>query len=193
MVLMGYALNMFRLHKSFKLLLLGGYFLGMSHLGNAQAKLSTYLELAGSAGIYSINADYLVIELSDIRIGGRAGIGMLREGYEGSGMDIYLPISAIGLYTFKVHNIEVGIGFNMLSYSVRSVIDAEDRGFKRKTQILGNYVVGYRYQKKEGGLMLRVSYTPFYYKDEPFSRYEHWGGLSIGYTFKSNKASAASH
>lgn len=165
----------------------------MTQLTSAQSKLSTYLELAGSGGLYSVNADYMLLELDDVRLGGRLGVGLFKEGYENSGMDIYLPVSAIGLYAFDAHNIEVGIGFNMASYSIRSVVDAEDKGFERRTQLLGNYILGYRYQKKEGGLMFRVSYTPFFYKDEPFSRYEHWGGLSVGYTFGSNKESAASY
>jgi len=176
-----------------KLFLLAAVFIGAAHLSHAQSKLSTYLELAGSAGIYSLNADYIMIELDKIRVGGRLGIGMFKEGYEGSGMDIYMPVSAIALYAFEAHNIEIGIGFNLISYSIRSVVDAEDRGFKRKTELLGNYVVGYRYQETEGGLIFRVSYTPFFYNDEPFGRYEHWGGISVGYAFKSNKTSAASY
>ena len=176
-----------------KLLLIGAVLIGAAHSSNAQSKLSAYLELAGSAGLYSLNADYMVLDLDQVRVGGRLGIGMFKEGYEGSGMDLYMPVTAVALYAFEAHNIEIGIGFNMISYSIRSVVDIEDRGFKRKTELLGNYVVGYRYQKAEGGLIFRVSYTPFFYKDEPFGRYEHWGGISVGYAFKSNKASAASY
>ena len=176
-----------------KLFLLAAVFIGAAHSGHAQSKLSAYLELAGSAGLYSLNADYMVLDLDKVRVGGRLGIGMFKEGYEGSGMDMYMPVSAIALYAFEAHNIEIGIGFNMISYSIRSVVDIEDSGFKRKTELLGNYIVGYRYQKTEGGLIFRVSYTPFFYKDEPFGRYEHWGGISVGYAFKSNKASAASY
>jgi len=176
-----------------KVFLIAAVFIGAAHMGHAQSKLSAYLELAGSAGLYSLNADYMLIELDKIRVGGRLGIAMFKEGYEGSGMDIYMPVSAVALYAFGAHNIEIGIGFNLISYSIRSVVDVEDRGFKRKTELLGNYVVGYRYQKTEGGLIFRVSYTPFFYNDEPFARYEHWGGISVGYAFKSNKTSAASY
>ena len=176
-----------------KLFLVAAVFMGATHISKAQAKFSAYLELAGSAGIYSLNADYMVLELDKIRFGGRLGIGMFKEGYEGSGMDTYVPVSAIALYAFGAHNIEIGIGFNMISYSIRSVVDAEDRGFKRTTALLGNYVIGYRYQKTEGGLIFRASYTPFFYNDEPFARYEHWGGISVGYAFKSNKTNAASY
>jgi len=179
--------------RKLKVLLMAAFFIGAAHLSHGQSKLSTYLELAGSAGLYSVNADFLMVELDNIRIGGRLGIGMFKEGYEGSGMDIYMPVSAVGLYAFEAHNIEIGIGFNLISYSIRSVADLKDRGFKRKTELLGNYVIGYRYQKAEGGLMFRISYTPFFYKDEPFGRYEHWAGISVGYTFKSNKDNAASY
>ena len=173
--------------------LVAAIFISASHISKAQAKFSAYLELAGSAGIYSLNADYMVVELDKIRFGGRLGIGVFKEEYEGTGMDTYVPVSAIALYVFDVYNIEIWVGYNMISYSIRSVVDVEDRGFKRKTELLGNYVIGYRYQKKEGGLIFRVSYTPFFYNDEPFSRYEHWGGISVGYAFKSNKTNAASY
>lgn len=189
----GGEINIIGMAWRLKVFLVAAVFIGAAHISNAQAKLTAYLELAGSAGIYSLNADYMVVELDKIRIGGRLGIGMFKEGYEGSGMDTYVPVSAIALYAIEAHNIEIGIGFNMISYSIRSVVDAEDRGFKRKTALLGNYVIGYRYQKKEGGLILRASYTPFFYNDEPFARYEHWGGISVGYAFKSNKTNAASY
>jgi hypothetical protein len=176
-----------------KVFLMAAVLIGAAHNGHAQSKLSAYLELAGSAGLYSLNADYVLLDLDPVRVGGRLGIGIFKEGYEGSGMDMYMPVSAIALYAFEAHNIEIGIGCNMISYSIRSVVDIEDSGFERKTELLGNYVVGYRYQKAEGGLIFRVSYTPFFYKDEPFGRYENWGGISVGYAFKSNKTSAASY
>lgn len=154
---------------------------------NAQIDLqhSVYAELAGSAGIYSINYDLIAFKFNDLKLGARAGLSFLSEGYEGSSVDLHLPITLNLMYTFKErHHAELGIGTQIASYEIRKINSAEDVGFTRKTEALGNYTLGYRYQQPEGGFMFRVFYSPFFYQDGIYFRYEHWAGLSIGYTFK---------
>ena len=83
------------------------------------------------------------------------------------------------------HHIELGLGTQLMSYDIREVISPTEIGFTRKNEALGTYTVGYRFQSPDGGFVFRVFYGPFFYQDDIYFRYEHWGGISIGYAFKS--------
>jgi len=154
---------------------------------------SVYAELGGTAGIWSVNYDLIALNISNFKVGARAGIGLFSEGYAGTTVDFYIPLTVNMMYAFKErHHVELGIGTQIASYEIRSVSNVLDTGFKRKTEPLGNFTFGYRYQNPGGGFMFRVFYSPFFYQDGIHFRYEHWAGLSLGYAFnrggKSSKA-----
>ena len=151
------------------------------------AKNSIYGELAGTAGIWSLNYDRIIIHVDNVKIGARVGFGLMTEGYEGSTVDVFIPFTINGMYAIKNHHVEAGIGFNFASFDIRDVSDVYNPGWTRKTEFLGSWHLGYRFQKPDGGLFLKFVYTPFFYKNDPIGRYEHWGGLGIGWTLKAGK------
>jgi hypothetical protein len=145
---------------------------------------AVYAELGGSAGIWSLNYDLMALNINNFKVGARVGFGFLREGYPGTTIDMHIPITANFMYAFKEkHHAEFGIGTQIASYQIRSVQTATDTGFVRKKEALGNMTLGYRFQSPKGGFMFRAFYSPFFYQDGIYFRYEHWAGLSIGYAF----------
>ena len=153
----------------------------------AQSNLnhSIYLELGGSGGLYSLNYDLIGININGFKIGARLGLEFLSEGRQGTTVDVYIPFTVNFMYAFgNKHHIELGVGPQIGSYEIKNVITATDIGLIRKTEVLGNATFGYRFQNPDGGFMFRVFYSPFFYQEGVQFRYEHWAGVSIGYTFK---------
>ncbi|MFT5858613.1 MAG: hypothetical protein ACI865_000701 [Flavobacteriaceae bacterium] len=146
------------------------------------AKSSVYIELGGAAGLWSVNYDRSIWEINErFNLHGRAGVGILSE-FNGAGFpDVLIPISSTVLWGGSSHRLEGGGGFTYFNWTLRDV--STTTGFVRKTEILGHLTLGYRYQKIEGGFMFRVTYSPiiYNYSNAP---YEHWAGVSVGYTFK---------
>lgn len=145
---------------------------------------AVYAELGGTAGIWSVNYDLMALNINEFKIGARVGWSFLTEGYAGTTIDMHIPLTVNFMYAFKEkHHIELGIGTQIASYEIRSVKTATDTGFVRKTEALGNCTLGYRFQSPDGGFMFRAFYSPFFYQDGIYFRYEHWAGLSVGYAF----------
>lgn len=147
-------------------------------------KHAVYAELGGSAGIWSVNYDLIALNISNFKVGARIGWGFLTESYPGTTIDMHIPLTVNFMYAFKEkHHFELGIGTQIASYEIRSVKTAIDTGFVRKTEALGNFTLGYRFQSPDGGFVFRAFYSPFFYQDDIYFRYEHWAGLSVGYAF----------
>ena len=103
--------------------------------------------------------------------------------FNGAGFsDIIIPVSGMFLWGKSTHRVEVGGGITYYNWTLRDVSMPD--GFSRKTDLLGHLIIGYRFQKLEGGLMFRVTYTPIIINDSN-KQFEHWAGGSIGHTFKS--------
>ena len=148
------------------------------------ARNTVYAELAGTAGLWSVNYDRVIMYAGKFKVGARLGFGFMTEGYEGSTVDTYIPFTVNGLYSFSNHHIEAGIGFNVASYDVRDVTDVVNPGWTRKTELWGSWHFGYRFQQGNGGMFYRVVYSPFFYGGNPQGRFEHWAGIGIGWTLR---------
>ena len=154
-----------------------------------KSKSSIYLELGGAAGLWSLNYDRSLWEINEsFKLHGRAGLGLYSE-FNGAGFpDVMVPVSGIVLWSAfrnkwgkNTHRVEAGGGITYYNWTLRDALSTD--GFSRRSDLLGHLILGYRFQKLEGGLMFRVTYTPIInnYSNKPF---EHWAGGSIGYTFK---------
>jgi len=147
-----------------------------------KSKSSIYLELGGAAGLWSLNYDRALWEINEsFRLHARAGLGMYSE-FNGAGFpDVMVPVSGMVLWGKHTHRVEAGGGITYYNWTLRDALSTD--GFSRRSDLLGHLILGYRFQKLEGGLMFRVTYTPIInnYSNKPF---EHWAGGSIGYTFK---------
>ena len=152
----------------------------------AQSRTNTissfYLEVGGAAGLWSLNYDRELWEINEkFRLNGRAGLGIYSE-FNGAGFpDVIIPISNMVLFGEGTHRVEAGGGITYYNWTLRDALKPD--GFSRRSDLLGNLILGYRFQKSDGRLMFRVSYTPIIINDsnKPF---EHWAGGSIGYAFK---------
>ena len=151
-----------------------------------KSKSSIYLELGGAAGLWSMNYDRELWGINEnFRLHGRVGLGVYSE-FNGAGFpDVMIPVSGIVLCGKSKHRLEAGGGITYYNWTLRDALKAD--GFSRRSDLLGHLILGYRFQKLEGGLMFRVTYTPIInnYSNKPF---EHWAGGSIGYTFKIKKS-----
>jgi len=144
-------------------------------------KSSVYLEIGGAAGLWSLNYDRELWEIKEnFKLYSRAGLGMYSE-FNGAGFpDVIIPISNMVLLGEGTHRVEAGGGITYYNWTLRDALKPD--GFSRRYDLLGHLILGYRFQKPEGGLMFRVAYTPIIinYSNKPF---EHWAGGSIGYAF----------
>lgn len=119
-------------------------------------KRNIFLELGGSGGFFSINYEKMLKEV----VGLRVGVGL-------AAYALSFPITINILTNPKSnHHIEIGGGIIILSVGERSGI----------TSTLN---IGYRYQPKKAGLLLKLSYSPIFFEDENLN----WFGLGIGYTY----------
>jgi hypothetical protein len=153
-----------------------------------------YAELLGNGLLYSCNYDRLFSE----SFGGRIGVSYAFPGHTSL---VTLPVMAyylVGLGSGP-SKLEFGLGATILlqpegqSLSFMAAPDEKLRG----TCVVGTATVGFRYQRADGGLIIRVGATPFFgqfsreINPSPFTpeefedvfRFQIWGGFSIGYGF----------
>lgn len=145
------------------------------------ASHTLFAEAFGAGGgYYSINYDKILFanakSVYSIRIGASALYGRVDTNKKAWGFNFPIGInwwSAIN----KKHHFEIGTG-GFITWDYYGDGQKVIRGVR--ATIIG--FLGYRYQKPEGGLMIRGGWTPFY------SIYYDWfypwlGGIGIGYTF----------
>jgi len=179
-----------RIKQALLVLLLIGSALG----ANAQQdyervqKNTFYLELVGNGVLYSLNYDRILVDQQNWQVSGRIG-GMYIPGLDYNKRQmIGLPLEVSYLRGRNKHYLEVGLGFTTTYGTYRL---GESR--IKDLALMGVARVGYRHQKREGGLFYKVGFTPVYgvvYNSR--SEYKSVGdkfmsplfGLAIGYTLK---------
>ncbi len=143
------------------------------------SKHSIYAEGAGPGGYWSLNYEYTIQLASSFRLSPRIGFSTLhlKDFTQRFNPNFRFPVGVHLTYGNK-HRAEFGVG-ETFSSVVR--YDAESLGAKRFLELHTYFVIGYRYQPPLGGIFLRAFYSPIL---EFNQRYRHWGGVSIGYSFK---------
>ena len=138
-----------------------------------------YLELAGAGGYGSVNYEVDLFLKKYFKVGLRGGISTchLRDYTNTFNPDVIVPLSIVFLYGNN-HNLELGAGQTISSIPSFNQVDFYP---KRKTNLSTTATVGYRYQKKNGGFMYRVSFTPILDNNKILRK---WIGLSVGYVFR---------
>lgn len=128
---------------------------------------SVYIELGGTAVLYSINFENKFTHFKYHNMGLRIGCAYY--------LDRIVPLSTLNYYFGRRnHYLEIGAGF--LSG------DFYDR------DITWTALIGYRYVIEKNGLFFRADFTPSLRpKDTDSDRFWKWGGISIGYAFKSKR------
>ncbi len=159
-------------------------FLFINHKAKSQADTNQvsqnilYMAVGGIGGYGSLNYERIIFVKANLMIGGRIGIGTynITDYTIKFNPDIIIPLAVTGLYGSK-HKIEFGFG-----QTISNTVQANHLNWEaeRTTNIHANFTVGYRYQKDEGGIVIRCCYTPII---EFCKYYKHWGCISIGYAF----------
>lgn len=142
------------------------------------AKNSIYLEAAGTGGFGSINYERLVASKNKWQMALRSGLSTynLRDFTNAFNPDLVLPMSLLGRYG-KNHHFELGFG-----HTTTFIVQTNQSTWKpeRTAHLHAHLILGYRYQKEQGGPMVRLSYTPLL---EFYNHLRHWGGISLGHAF----------
>ncbi len=135
---------------------------------------SIYFEVGGSGGLGSLNYEASILKsLSSEKINytWRAGLSFAPID-KNNGTGIVFPIMINSLIGASNHRLEIGVG----------------QGFTVTTRgsffTMTTAVIGYRFDAKNNPLFFRATYTPLISYLIDF-QVQQWGGLSIGYTFKS--------
>lgn len=156
----------------FAVLLLGGE---VKAQNSKLARTTVFGEAGGNAWLYSVNVDYRIGQTVSVR----AGVTAIEAG----GVGLYGgPLMVSVLPGWKAHRAEIGAGL-LLGYMANRSLEAQFGSDPEPGEANGmatpTLSVGYRYQQPEGGLFLRVAYTPVVAGGD----WSHWAGLGIGYTF----------
>ena len=132
---------------------------------------SIYLELGGAGGLGSLNYEKVFADREKIDCSWRLGLSFAPID-RNNGTAIIIPAMIHGTIGEKKHLLDVGLG----------------QGFTITTRgrihVLTTASLGYRYNFQESPLFLRAAYTPLISYLLDF-QVQHWGGISIGYTFNS--------
>ncbi|MDO1448259.1 hypothetical protein Q0590_18435 [Rhodocytophaga aerolata] len=144
-----------------------------------EARNALYLEMGGNAYIYSLNYERIFLPEKYIKVGARAGISLLPKNNLTAPYPI-VPLEVLAFTGKRNHHFETGIG---LTPFVGYVTYAGARGSdyeRERLQAATTFRLGYRYQKPEGGFMLRAGYMPIL---NPDGYMIFWAGISIGKSF----------
>ncbi|HAA11069.1 MAG TPA: hypothetical protein DCE41_04955 [Cytophagales bacterium] len=158
--------------KQFAIILFGSLFLWLSPAAaQDQKRKAVYLELAGSGGLGSVNYEQSFAERGIADFTWRAGFSMAPID-PNNGVGLVFPVMVNTLVGPEAHQLEVGLGQG-LTVTTRGSI-----------HLLALAGLGYRYQSASSPWFFRATYTPLisYLLG---SQWQHWGGLSLGYTISS--------
>ncbi|WP_040005511.1 hypothetical protein [Fibrisoma limi] len=137
------------------------------------ARNTVYIEALGSGGIYSVNYERLLLTRPKQAYGVRVGTS-----YFGSPRTTVLVGELFTIVGGGNHHGDFGIG---LGGFVRSNTASE---LIRRNGMYAVPRLSYRYQKPNGGLMLRAGFTPIIeLSSAAIDRFGPWFGLSIGHGF----------
>ena len=89
----------------------------------------------------------------------------------------FLTVTGSWLRGEPPHHVEIGGGFSP-GYTELELPDTTERENDLVFGVSG--ILGYRYQRPEGGPFLRIAYTPLWVGD---ALAPLWGSVSIGWTF----------
>ncbi len=188
-------LKNYKLLVSCLLLLISFQFVGQ----NISSKNTVYLEFLGKGFYYSINYERNIYELSDkISLQGSVGFG-LTPGLTDieKSTDLTIPFELNLRYSLGNHNIVGGYGTTFWRYSLTEIpIDNSNWNqqpiapeLKKVKEWFAHFVLEYRYQKPDGGLMFKAGWTPLFFakmnhfKYQKKTNFANSFNFGVGYSF----------
>jgi hypothetical protein len=158
-------------------------FIGFSTSGIAQDSLvnknNLFIELYGSAGIYSLNYERVYLISPALNLTSRVGFAYLGLSSPWNLNIISCPVSFSALLGKHDNRIELGISCAYYTQNVAET-DKNDRN-----NLLNGLIIGYRLQPKNKHVIIRITYTPLLKKSLNSNDHSFYqgGGFSFGYSF----------
>ncbi|HEY2323268.1 MAG TPA: hypothetical protein VGJ82_10455 [Thermoanaerobaculia bacterium] len=141
-----------------------------------QSRNAVYFELGGSAVVPSINYEHRLNE----NWYGRAGLSWVRSASDGTNATTYIvPLTASWVTRpASNHHLELGGGVTIAAGDRQDLYGDVGSGGKFST-LLATGIIGYRYQKPQGGFQFRAAFTPVVGSGVAAP----WAGISFGYAW----------
>ncbi len=167
-----------RLESIFLFVILSIGFCSTAQQDSMLVKNAVYAEVFGSAGYGSLNYERFLWCRSHVMLISKMGFSSYKmfDFNRTFNPDVIIPIS-IQTLLGNTHWMELGVG-QTISSIVK--LDRQTKEMKRFTHLSTVPSIGYRYQKTQRGMLIRVTYSPIV---EFNTTLRHWGGVSWGFTF----------
>lgn len=145
-------------------------------------KNSAQVGLGGHGVFYSLDYERVLLNGPKTKTTGQIGLSYYPPAI--GIIALWIPVIINELISFNKHHIELGLGYVITKDAIQetSTVSGEWDGF-----FAGR--LGYRYQKPDGRLLIRVGFTPLLYYPYDYRMYREipefipLGGLAIGYCF----------
>lgn len=150
---------------------------------------SILLDLGGHGLFYSLNNERILINNDRLKTTGQVGISYYPAS---TGIrDVWMPVGINEIFSFSNHHFEAGAGVVFIREALRETYNTASEWFW-STLLSGR--IGYRYQKPEGRLIVRIGFTPVLESSslggpDPVESENSWTefhpmpGASLGYSF----------
>lgn len=152
---------------------------------NTFPKHSIVLDAGGIGGYGSLNYERAFLLKKKHLLSYKVGFSFFRfKDFEREiNPDLLFPISIQYNRKFKNHRAFLGLG-QTISSIVKISSDFSSK--VRKNRFSLSSIIGYRFQKDNNPFSIQISYTPIL---EHYKTFQHWGGISFGYSFFQKKQS----
>jgi hypothetical protein len=148
---------------------------------NNFSRNAIYVEGLGQGVAYSVNYDYRIIRQVSIRAGFTFGsIPPPIRSFSDNSSFTGFPLMVNMIIGGKVHHLETGIGAVVGINSTHWRWELGPESYTSRERVLaGTATIAYRVQSDNGGLLMRMAFTPFF----SFKEFVPFAGISLGYAF----------
>ena len=136
-----------------------------------KSKNHLFLELFGNGILYSVNYERLLSDNFSSRIG---------YSYMPDLIYSTIPITASYIMGSGSSKAEAGMGITITTSIFEGVFGKRK---EKQTYLLLTGVFGIKYYRPRGGYTVKITFTPFYSPHLKPSKFQLYGGISIGYGF----------
>jgi len=144
-----------------------------------QAKNSIYAS-AGGPGIYfSAIYERHIIFKNNYSLGVKGGVGTSFSSVLFPG-EFNFPIGILYLYGKK--NSHLDISLNATGYILKQY-DYQEENYNHELRWMFVPSIGYRYQKREGGFVAKIGFSPVIHFNSVTNTYTPWIDIGIGWAF----------
>jgi len=179
-------------------------FLVLSFISNCQKSNTIYLEIGGRSFYGALTYDKLIKRVGNSNLGFSVGFMAIPTYF----LQSWAVPTSFNFITGadKSYHLELGIGLTYHLMRQLQESSSKENSFENKHLLYLNSTIGYRYQRKDGGLFLKANLNIMsgiygqvdidgnttiseYYSGWFKSTWLHqrpvmaWGGIGVGYTF----------